>query len=934
MRKIKFISSLVLLIICSLKPFAQNNKMAFEVQLDTDNHSLLIKQELTYYNASNDTLSVLYFHDWPNAFSDKNTDLGKRFIENYSKRFFFTKDKYRGHTTINNVVINHKSIDWKREKDTDDFFKIIPNTPLLPHSKTLIQLNYSVKIPSSKFTGYGVFKDSYNLRFWYITPVVYDGAWQLMHHLNMDDLYENPSDFDIDIQIPENYTLNSTLKVQKNNLKSYHLYGTNTSDIALVIAPVNHFKRFTTDHHLIVSNLSSIELDPMLKKDILNRQLAFLQEQIGESPQHKFLINKTAYFKDPLYGFNQLPDFLRPFSDTFEWDLRMFKTLTKQYINQSVQSHTRKNIWLKEGLQSYLMMNYVTQFYKETKLIGNASKIWGIRSYYFSKLDFNDRYYLTYQHFARKNRDQSLLTRADSLTNFNRLVLNKYKAGLGLIYLDDFLGNTIVKNAIKEAFTHSDSTFNQAFYHYILTHSDKDVSWFFNDFLVTDHKLDYALKKIYKKGDSLFAKIKNKKNSTWPIALYGIEKDTILSKQWFVGIDTTQIVSLKQNEATRWVLNYEQTIPEINNRNNWKNRKWKLFKRPFSIKWLDDADDPEHTQLFFKPSLNYNFYDGFMLASGFTNRNLLKKEFEYTFVPSYGFKSNSLTGSFKTIYWHYPRSSHINSYRLGLVGNYFHYKPNLAYKVLSPYAQVFFKKKDFRSVKASSLSLSYIMVDKEVNLQESIASDSDKYNVLYLKYIYSNPELINNFLFLTGLEFGTNFTKFSADIRFRKLTNSNRQFEARLFTGVFLSNKTTGDYFSYGVNRPNDYLFRYHYFGRSETSGFLSQQFITTDASIKSKMPVPFANQWVSSLNTSIGLWRWFELYNDVGFAKNKNQPVFFIHDKGVRLNFVHNILEVYFPVHSSNGWEITAPHYERRIRFVLASDLNQIVAFLKRGFM
>jgi len=99
-------------------------------------------------------------------------------------------------------------------------------------------------------------------------------------------------------------------------------------------------------------------------------------------------------------------------------------------------------------------------------------------------------------------------------------------------------------------------------------------------------------------------------------------------------------------------------------------------------------------------------------------------------------------------------------------------------------------------------------------------------------------------------------------------------------------------------------------------------------------MPVQFANQWLTSLNTSFSIWRWFELYNDLGFVKNNNKKAFFIHDKGIRLNFINEILEIYLPIHSTNGWEIKQPHYEKRIRFVFKANFNSIYNFLRRGFL
>jgi hypothetical protein len=148
-----------------------------------------------------------------------------------------------------------------------------------------------------------------------------------------------------------------------------------------------------------------------------------------------------------------------------------------------------------------------------------------------------------------------------------------------------------------------------------------------------------------------------------------------------------------------------------------------------------------------------------------------------------------------------------------------------------------------------------------------------------------------------------------------------------------LSNKTETDFFSFALDRPTDYLFQYDYLGRSETTGILSQQIIINEGGFKSKLPVSYANQWLTTINTSVGLWRWFEVYNDVGFVKNKNENLYFAYDSGVRLNFIQGILEVYFPIYSNLGWELSQPNYSTKIRFVLVINPKKIYNFAKRGF-
>jgi len=936
-RNFKNILGIFAYLACLHISYAQNNRIEMLVVLNPTSQSFNIEQKITYINSSQDTLNSIYLHDWNNAFSDKNTTLGKRFLENYNKKFCFAKDADRGATTIYNITSKLQILNWERPNKSADFVQIFLKNALFPNDTVTILLNYKVKVPNAKFTSYGIEGNDYKLRYWHIVPAVYDKTWQLMHHLDMDDLYQKPTNYNISLQVPKTYNVTSNLLIQKISEKEYKLTGENIQDFQLNLSTTSHFDNFQTKEILVSTNLNNIEIDEPIKQALLERQLVFLKQNLGKFPHKKIFISKVVYDKNPLYGINQLPSFLRPFSDTFMWDLRMFKALTQQYIDNSLLSQTRKDTWLRNGMHTFLMMQYVDANYPEIKLLGGLSKIWGIRSYQFSKLDFNDKYDFVYQYTTRSNNDQALTTASDSLTNFNRLIFTKYKAGLALQYLNDYLGDSLVNKAIKYHFENNTlKNDKKTFKKYITTAPNKDTSWFFDTFIQTNKKIDYSIKKLknHNNKDSISFYIKNRRNVSAPISFFALNKDSVLSKTWFTAVDSTKKITVAKHQTSHWVLNYDNMVPEINRRNNTELNKWALIKKPLKIRWLRDAEAPNYTQLFIEPKADYNFYDGVIAAISLKNKSAHHKNFIYSITPAYSFKSQSLTGSFKVVYHKYLENNPINSYRLGLAGSYFHYQPELAYKKLVPYAQIFFKRKNLRSVKNSSVSIGYTMVDKEIDVIQTEQTDFDKYNILNINYTFKNPEIIDNFSFSSDLEFGSKFSKLSADIRFRKLTDNNQQFDARFFAGVFFHNESTTDYFSFGVNRPHDYLFRYRYYGREETSGIFSQQIIINDGGFKAQMPVSFANQWITSFNTSIGIWRWFEIYNDVGLVKNHDTSVYFVHDKGVRLNFIHNILEVYFPLHSNNGWDIAQPHYEENIRFVFSADMGSIYSFLRRGFL
>ncbi len=916
---------------------SQTNEINITAELLTETNQIKISQEIIYYNNSNVNLDTIYLQNWANAYKNRHTLLSKRLIENYDKSLYFAKIDKRGYSEIQNIKCNNQSVKWKELEKAIDIVKInLPQT-LKPNDSVIISTKYTVKIPIDKYTRYGFNFNNYNLRYWYLAPAVYNGKWQLMSNLDMDDFYMNPSNYKINFKIPLGYTLHSDLRSKVeilNNFVLYQLKGSNRVDIELNIQLINNFSIYKTDSLEIISNLKSNKLIENIKTDVLNRQLDFIENYLGKYPHDKLLVNDITYLKNPVYGLNQLPKMLTPFTDVFEWDIKMFKALTNRYIENTLIVNKREDSWLVDGIQIFLMMKYVSMYYPETKAIGNISNIWGIKSYNIAKLDFNGKYPFVYQFSARKNLDQSLQTQTDSLSNFNRKIVNKYKAGLGIRYLDEYIKDSIIKNSLQEFYNKSSLQLTKSVYfnEILQSKTNKNLNWFFNDYLQTDKKIDYTIDKIEQDKDSTKVYIKNISNFTAPVTLYGINNKSIIFKQWIENIDSLKIITIPNKDIDRLSLNYEYLYPELNLRNNWKKLDKKLLNRPLKFTFFKDVEDPYYNQIFYNLFFGYNFYDGLLLGPDLYNQALFKKKWLFNITPTYGFKSKTLTGSISLFYEYLPQNTSVYRYRAGLVGSKSHYDQDLAFNKFTPFVQIDFNRNSLRDVGGKSLIARYVVVDKELPL---VIENPEiyKYNVFDIRYGYSKPDIIKDLRYFADFQYSNDFSKLSFDIRYRKLTDKNRQFDFRMFFGTFLHNDTESDFFSFALDRPSDYLFDYSYLGRSEDSGIFSQQIIIAEGGFKSIFENQFANQWLFSTNASIGIWRWVEAYVDGGFVKNYNENAYFRYDTGIRLNFVHNILEVYFPLQSSLGFEPSLPNYSSKIRFVLTFSPKRIYNFIKRGF-
>ncbi|MCF6347885.1 MAG: aminopeptidase [Flavobacteriaceae bacterium] len=936
-KKLYDLNITILLLLSTLVGMSQNDIVKIDAKLNYTKSEIQVKQEIVFHNKTDIPLDTLYFHNWSNSYKDKHTPLSKRLIENYDKSLFFAKIKKRGSSIIKGASSNYTSTKWEVNDKSPDIVSIILNESLEANDSITLSFTYLIKIPEDIFTGYGKNGTTYNLRFWHIVPAVFDKQWQLMSNLNMDDLYMNPADYSINFIVPEGLKINTDLDYTKtiNHSKTiYHLSGKNRVDIELNLTLLNDFNHFDTSHAVeVITNLNGTILNHQVKNDIINRELAFLKKHIGPYPHDKLLVNKISYDKNPIYGLNQLPKMFNPFSRVFEWDIKMFKVLTKKYLENTIVVNRRKDAWIIDGIQTFLMMKYVEQYYSEVKAMGNISKIWGIRSFTIAKLDFNEKYPFVYQFAARRNYDQALTTRADSLSNFNRKIVNKYKAGLGLQYLDEYLNDSIVFSSIKQFYKKSllKNTNSKLFKDIITQKTDKDLSWFFGGYLQSKKKIDYTIKKVSQTNDSITVTIKNNRNFTAPVALYGVQQKGIKFRKWLTDIDSTATVTIPKGDFNKLSLNYEYLYPELNLRDNWKNLNG-IFNRPIQFRFFKDVEDPYYNQIFYNLFVNYNFYDGLLIGPRVYNEAIFKKKLLYKITPTFGTKSKKLTGSFSIIYQHIPEETSVYRYRAGIAGSSFHYAPELTFKRLVPFMNIQFKRKSLRDVGGSALSARYVIINRETE-PNSPSLESDKYNVLNIKYGYSKPDIIRDLRYNFDVQLANNFSKLAIDFRYRKLTDTHRQYDFRAYLGTFIHNKTQGDFFSFSLDRPSDYLFDYDFLGRSEQAGFYSQQIIIAEGGFKSMFENPYANQWMFTTNSSISIWRWIEAYADAGFYKNRATDPIFRYDSGIRLNLVHNILEVYFPLQSSLGFEPSLPNYGTKIRFVLSINPERIINSARRGF-
>lgn len=928
--------------------FAQHDIKLQVTYLDSI-HTLDITQKLIYKNDNKKDITEINLLDWSNAFKDNTTPLAKRLAEDFKRNFHFANQKERGFTNIKSINFTNNKDSVHYDRAVDDYLRLKLKNPIKPNEQKSFTLKYQVKIPYHRFTGFGYTDhNQITAKYWYLTPV---NKAHLHHHKNLDDALIEKTNLEIQIQAPERFKILSSLPPKNTNkdqkikagYKQYTFKGISLHPSCISIQDTKEIKqldRFSTNGFEVETNFKSRKLNFEQRAEIFKKVALFCRNELGDFPNNYALLDNVSYKKHPIYGLNQLPDFIQPFPNGFQYEIKLLKALLERYRLEKLPINHRENYWVGSGVTYYMLKKYIDKYYHDLKLLGEVSNIIGIRWFHLADLLFSDQYFLNYKNIARLRIDQPLSMPSDQLIKYNQEIGHPCKAALGLYYLsklEDFSESKIteaIKNTYQSPTLTNSSNFLKELNKATITKS-YDMSWFEKDFLNFHKNLDFSFRvKKIKNKDSLRLSFKNKENYQIPIQLQGYRNDSIISSYYFKNISHKQHINIPNKQEDQFILDPNRYIPEIQRGNNFKTIG-KLLNRPLNFKFFQDIEDPSKNQIFFIPEFHYNIYDGITIFNKFYNKTILRKNLLYEVTPSYGFKSKTLLGAIKFRYRQPVKEYGLYQINYFMKASLFSYDQDLQYRRLNPSISLSFRPKDLRSNLRQYLEFRTITVDRDKPKDTVLATPN--YTIFNSFYVYSNKNLLNTVTAKASYEMAKNFSKVSGTFRYNKLFKNQREIYFRGFAGTFLYNNTINsdkDFFSFSLDRPTDYLFDLGYMARNEETGWLSQETKNAEGGFKSQFNTSFANQWMTTINTGTTIWNWVYAYGNAGFYKNKYQDPIFRYDSGIRLSFVANYFELFFPVYSSNGWEVGQGDYLNRIRFlVTVSPTTLLKLFTRRWY-
>lgn len=931
---------IVLLFICVYNLGYTQHSISAKLKVDNSDNTITILQEVIYHNNSNAAITKLFFNDWNNAFSSKNSALAKRFSDEYVRAFHLAKDEDRGYTDIKNISNNNfEKLTWKRNENQVDILEVDLLKPLLPNESRKFSFTYILKVPNARFTKYGFHNNGkIYLKNWLLTPCRFENDQFIIYsNENIDDITNAVSNYSIAVNLTSKQEVASNLLVTKEDDTHYKLNGNNITEVEIIFSPNKEFTTYKNQTIEVSSSIENSRLDEYQQAIVIDKITNFVAEKLGKSNVDKILISQEDYERQPFYGLNQLPAFLSPYPDQLMFELKFLKTYLNNYLKSNLKLNNRTEYWIADGIQVFTMMQFIDEFYPDIKMTGNLASFKLLKSYNFINIDFNQQYNYLYMLMARKNLDQPLNEPKNRLIKFNEQISSKYRSGLNFKYLDSYLENDIVATTIKDFISINKSQTSNAyeFEKLLKSKTHKNINWFFDTLIETRDLIDFKFGKVKKNDETVTVTIKNKTKTNIPISFYELKNDSVVYKKWIENIKTDTTLVFPRNNADKLTLNYFNEIPEYNLRNNWKSLKGFFFNnRPIKFNFYKDLEEPYYNQIFYVPEFSYNLYDGISIGMKLDNKSILNKPFVFSIYPTYSTNTKSLVGGISTALEQNIRNNEIGKlYKIkyGLSASTSHYTQDANYTNISPYVLFLFRDENLRTNKNEYIQLKQLYIDREKS-EIIIDKNTESYTVFNAKYGNNQSETTKTFSLATDLQVANSFGKFSSEISYSKLFENNRRISIRLYAGTFLYRSTASDFFSFGLDKPTDYLFQYgNLLGRSETTGLYSQQYIYAEGGFKSKLKNRYANQWMVTTNAAFNIWNWIQVYGDIGFIKSKYHKSEFVYDSGVHLNLVPDYFELFFPVYSSNGYELNDPNYGENIRFVITISPKTLISLFTR---
>ena len=524
-------------------PWQQQADYQMNVTMDVKNFQYKGTQKLTYTNNSPDTLRVVFYHLYFNAFQPNSemdsklqsiSDPDRRMVNNlgtdknpiYESRIAKLSPSEIGLLRITAMSQDGQKATFSHEST---ILKVTLPTPILPHSKTVLDMTFEGQVPvmirrAGRNSPDGV---ALSMAQWYPKMVAYDHqGWHTTEYLGRE-FYGVWGNFDVKITLDKTYVVAGSGVLQNPNemgcgyedkgvkipqtkakTKTWHFVAERVHDFTWAADPqFTHDKHTLTDGKTIhffykkyPENWKRIQPDMLKVFDYFNTligkypwpQYSFIQGGDGGMEYAMCTLMEGGKKYESLVG-----------TATHE--------LAHAWFQHLLATDEAAYPWMDEGFTSYI----------QTLAEQQVLHLIPATNYPFTKA------YNGYLNLVKSGLQEPTITHSDRYaTNYAYSIAAYYKGQLFLTQLDYLMGNEALMKTLKRyyrEYAFKNPTPND-FIRIAEKVSGMQLQWFLNEFMQTDHVADYAIDKVEAKGNKTAITLKRLERLPLSIDLFVTDK--------------------------------------------------------------------------------------------------------------------------------------------------------------------------------------------------------------------------------------------------------------------------------------------------------------------------------------------------------------------------------------------------------------------------
>ncbi|MBU1720358.1 MAG: M1 family metallopeptidase, partial [Bacteroidetes bacterium] len=912
--------------------FQQRTDYLITVQLDDNNHSLYGQLAVVYTNNSPDTLSLLWFHLWPNAYKNSTTGLGKQKLLLRNTDFYFLNDSARGYMDSLDFSANGEKLVWKQDSVYIDICSVLLPKPLLPGDSILIETPFRVFLPDAGISRLGHAGQAYYITQWFPKPAVYDReGWHAFPYLDMGEFYSEFGSFDVSITLPKNYVVAATGRLQNEderiwllsmaassklhrnsliNLKDYEVPVSSTEfkTLRYVQDSIHDFAWFADKSFKVM--MDEVTLPSGKKTEAwafftpaqaglwkeatlyVNKALVFYSEHAGEYPyEHATAVEGVL----GAGGGMEYPmiTMIGESGSLMGLETVIMHEVGHNWFMGMLGFNEREHPWLDEGINSFYEFLYMQKYF-----LNSASYIAGMEIIT-GEVPFAQRAEreMAYMYQKRYNKSQPMEVTSDSCSPINYIGVIYEKSAFVFDYLRHYLGNQLFDSLMMDfnntwRFKHPEpGDLAEVFMRDSLA---KKTSWFFNDLVKTDKAIDYKIRSATFDPESKVVKIKliNKGKIPAPMQFAITRVDGSLSKEWIEGFRRKTVVEVGSPSFASATIDPDYLMPDVNRSNNYYRNSFLLPKtEPLKFRFFTGAEYAGKTILYWAPVPAWNGVDGFNPGVFLSNYSYLPKKFGFVLMPTYSFRQGMIGGMANMTYRIHPASGairHINvkvaaqSFGLGNISI-----PTRYYTVV-PQVNMQFRNNNPQVPDKHTLSLRLHQITRDYEdynmAAEMYQKKSRTLSIPEMVWEYNNNRVINPVKTIVSVQNAGEMLRASGEVNYFINYNAKKKgLKVRFFAGKIFNPPAAGDKyasenltFKLSGNSPtDDPMFNNLYLARSSSNSWMCLQTDGSEGGFKVYTLLGKTWNWLSAVNleTTLPGKNPVKAFVDIGAYQHNNSP-------------------------------------------------------------